>query len=89
MEESTLLTCEIGDTFKITRIEENNETRNYLFSLEFLKNTDLLVVQKNKDILILEVFGSRLGIESQLSSNIFGYVKKDILIKSKKYDPNY
>ena len=77
MEEKSLFDCEVGDIFTINRIEENDSTKNYLYSLGFLKNVDVLVLQKYGDSVVIKIFESRLGIESNITSNIYGHIKEN------------
>lgn len=86
MEEITTLTeCNVGDELTIDRIETDDETARFLTTMGFYHGSVITVMSVKKGSYSVTVLDSRVALDSNLSSSIYGYRKvNDIIIEKPK-----
>ena len=81
--------CKINDKFIIKYIEGTEEQKRHLQNIGFVPTTIISIINIINDNMIVQVFDSRIGIDSKISSNIYGKVlkkehsKEKIIVKRK------
>lgn len=78
--------ADIGETFKIFKINGKDEQIKYLQSLGFIINNEISIINKNGNNLIVNVKDTRIAIGKQIANKIQGeiVVKEKVFVKRKK-----
>ena len=70
--------CKNGDQFSIKYLDGTDEQKRHLQNLGFILTSIINVISTNKDNMIVQVFDSRIAINSEISNNVYGTIlKKD------------
>jgi len=70
--------CNKGDQFSIKYLEGTEERKRHLQNLGFIPASIINVINKNDDNMIVQVFDSRIAINSEVSDHVYGTIlKKD------------
>ena len=70
--------CKNGDQFSIKYLDGTDEQKRHLQNLGFIPTTVINVINTNEDNMIVQVFDSRIAINSEISNNVYGTIlKKD------------
>ena len=70
--------CNAGDQFSIKYLEGTEERKRHLQNLGFVPTTVINVINTNEDNMIVQVFDSRIAINSEVSDHVYGVIlKKD------------
>ena len=70
--------CKSGDQFSIKYLDGTDEQKRHLQNLGFIPTSVINIVNTNEDNMIVQVFDSRIAINSEISNNVYGTIlKKD------------
>jgi len=70
--------CKSGDQFSIKYLDGTDEQKRHLQNLGFIPTSVIKIVNTNEDNMIVQVFDSRIAINSEISNNVYGtIIKKD------------
>ena len=70
--------CKTGDKFSIKYLDGTDEQKRHLQNLGFIPSSVINIVNTNEDNMIVQVFDSRIAINSEISNNVYGTIlKKD------------
>ena len=70
--------CKKGDQFSIKYLDGTDEQKRHLQNLGFIPTSIINVISTNEDNMIVQVFDSRIAINSEISNNVYGTIlKKD------------
>ena len=70
--------CKNGDQFSIKYLDGTDEQKRHLQNLGFIPTIVIKVVNTDADNMIVQVFDSRIAINSEISNNVYGTIlKKD------------
>ena len=70
--------CKSGDQFSIKYLDGTDEQKRHLQNLGFIPTSVINIVNTNEDNMIVQVFDSRIAINSEISNNVYGtIIKKD------------
>ena len=70
--------CKNGDQFSIKYLDGTDEQKRHLQNLGFIPTSVINIVSINEDNMIVQVFDSRIAINSEISNNVDGTIlKKD------------
>ena len=63
-----------GDQFSIKYLDGTDEQKRHLQNLGFIPTTVINVINTNEDNMIVQVFDSRIAINSEISNNVYGTI---------------
>ena len=66
--------CKNGDQFSIKYLDGTDEQKRHLQNLGFIPTTVINVINTNEDNMIVQVFDSRIAINSEISNNVYGTI---------------
>ena len=66
--------CKNGDQFSIKYLDGTDEQKRHLQNLGFIPTIVIKVVNTNEDNMIVQVFDSRIAINSEISNNVYGTI---------------
>ena len=66
--------CKSGDQFSIKYLDGTDEQKRHLQNLGFIPTTVITVINTNEDNMIVQVFDSRIAINSEISNNVYGTI---------------
>ena len=70
--------CNAGEEFSIKYLEGTEERKRHLQNLGFVPTAIINVISTNEDNMIVQVFDSRIAINSEISDHVYGIIlKKD------------
>lgn len=70
--------CNIGDQFSIKYLEGTEDKKRHIHSLGFVPTTIINIINRSGDNMIVQVFDSRIAINSEVSNHVYGtIIKKD------------
>lgn len=70
--------CKEGEQFSIKYLEGTEEEKRHLQNLGFVPTTVISIISTINDNMIVQVFDSRIAINSEISDHVYGIVlKKD------------
>ena len=76
--------CKNGDQFSIKYLDGTDEQKRHLQNLGFIPTTVITVINTNEDNMIVQVFDSRIAINSEISNNVYGTILKKDIDKEKR-----
>jgi len=76
--------CKSGDQFSIKYLNGTDEQKRHLQNLGFIPTSVINIVNTNEDNMIVQVFDSRIAINSEISNNVYGTILKKDKDKEKR-----
>ena len=68
--------CKNEDQFSIKYLNGTDEQKRHLQNLGFIPTSVINVINTNEDNMIVQVFDSRIAINSEVSDNVYGTILK-------------
>ena len=76
--------CKAGEEFSIKYLEGTEERKRHLQNLGFVPTTIINVINTNEENMIVQVFDSRIAINSEVSDHVYGIILRKDKDKSKR-----
>lgn len=76
--------CKSGDQFSIKYLDGTDEQKRHLQNLGFIPTSVINVISTNEDNMIVQVFDSRIAINSEISNQVYGNILKREIDKPKR-----
>lgn len=68
--------CKKGDAFSIKYLNGNDEQKRHLQNLGFVPSVLIYIINVVNDNMIVQIFNSRIAINDEISSHVYGTIIK-------------
>ena len=68
--------CKPKDRFSVKYLDGSEERKRHLQNLGFVPATVITIINTNEDNMIIQIFDSRIAINSEISDNVYGTIIK-------------
>ncbi len=68
--------CKPGDQFSVKYLDGSEERKRHLQNLGFVPATIINIININSENMIVQIFDSRIAINSEISDHVYGTIIK-------------